>query len=144
MTTRKATNKIVIHCADTPADMDIGVDEIREWHQARDWSDIGYHLVIRRDGRIEFGRPLDQVGAHVAGHNSESVGICLVGGRGSNGQPQDNFTEEQGFSWLTTIEFLDQVYPGCEVLGHCDFPGVTKTCPNFDVREALRLSGIRK
>jgi hypothetical protein len=25
-------------------------------------------------------------------------------------------------------------FPGIEVIGHCDLPGVTKACPVFDVR----------
>ena len=32
MIERKETKYIVIHCADTPADMDIGVETIRKWH----------------------------------------------------------------------------------------------------------------
>jgi N-acetylmuramoyl-L-alanine amidase len=36
-------NKIVIHCADTFADMDIGAKEIDQWHRQRGWSEIDYH-----------------------------------------------------------------------------------------------------
>ena len=46
-------NLIVIHCSDTYARMDIGVNEIRQWHLQRGFNDIGYHYVIRRDGAIE-------------------------------------------------------------------------------------------
>jgi N-acetylmuramoyl-L-alanine amidase len=49
-------NLIVIHCSDTYARMDIGVNEIRQWHLQRGFNDIGYHYVIRRDGAIEQGR----------------------------------------------------------------------------------------
>jgi len=44
---------ITIHAAATTPSMDIGVKEIREWHLARGWRDVGYHFVIRRDGTLE-------------------------------------------------------------------------------------------
>jgi hypothetical protein len=47
---------IVVHCADTYADMNIGVEQIRKWHLKRGWNDVGYHYVIRRNGQIELGR----------------------------------------------------------------------------------------
>jgi N-acetylmuramoyl-L-alanine amidase len=58
-------NWLVIHTAATRPSMDIGAKEIRRWHKAKGWSDIGYHYVIRRDGRVEKGRPDARVGAHV-------------------------------------------------------------------------------
>ncbi|MCK5639702.1 MAG: N-acetylmuramoyl-L-alanine amidase [Gammaproteobacteria bacterium] len=125
---RKITHGI-IHCADTPADMDIGAKEIRDWHvNGNGWSDIGYHSVIRRDGTIEKGRDIDISGAHAKGHNKHSIGICLVGGMGGF-----NFTREQMKSLDYIISAMEKINPDIEILGHCDLPGVTKTCPNFDV-----------
>ena len=55
MTPRTKTDMIVIHCASTPASMDIGVKEIKKWHvEDNKWDDIGYHYVIRRDGTLEI------------------------------------------------------------------------------------------
>lgn len=125
----RAIDKIVIHCADTPSTMDIGVKEIRQWHvKERGWKDIGYHYVIRRNGTVEFGRDLEVVGAHVAGHNTHSIGICLVGGK-----PKANFTLEQWASLAKLVEGLKFTYKNAEVLGHCDLDK-NKTCPQFDVR----------
>ena len=60
MIKRNKTDTVVIHCADTPEDMDIGAEKIREWHtKERGWDDIGYHWVIRRDGTLDPGRPID-------------------------------------------------------------------------------------
>ena len=56
--------EIFIHCSATPPSMDISADDIRDWHLARGWSDIGYHAVIKRDGTIEAGRSEDRAGAH--------------------------------------------------------------------------------
>ena len=56
--------EIIIHCSYTPASMDTSVDEIRQWHKARGWRDIGYHYVIRRSGHVDLGRPISLAGAH--------------------------------------------------------------------------------
>ena len=74
-------NEIILHCSATPASMDIGAKEIRDWHvNGNHWRDIGYHWVIRRDGTVEKGRPEYQVGAHCLNHNANSIGVCMVGG----------------------------------------------------------------
>lgn len=127
-------NMIVIHCADTYARMDIGVREIREWHLARGFNDIGYHYVIRRDGIIETGRPLEKIGAHAAGYNSMSIGICYAGGRGDDGKPLDNRTSEQKQAMHDLVDSLKKQFPDAIVVGHCDLPGVHKSCPCFFVK----------
>jgi len=74
--------KLIIHCADTPPNMDVGAEEIRRWHvEGNGWSDIGYHYVIRRCGLIETGRDESTPGAHVRGHNTGSIGVCMVAAR---------------------------------------------------------------
>lgn len=125
----RSINLIVIHCADTPPSMDIGVKELREWHiKDRGWKDVGYHYVIRRNGVVEFGRNVEVVGAHAAGHNAHSIGICLVGGK-----PQANFTLEQWASLAKLVKGLKFTYKNAEVLGHCELDP-NKTCPQFDVK----------
>ena len=119
MKPRSKTEYIVIHCADTYETMDIGADDIRKWHvEERGWSDIGYHKVIRRDGTVETGRDIDVSGAHAAGYNSVSIGICLVGGRGENDEAEDNFTPQQWESLEELVDELQASYPDAEVLGH--------------------------
>ncbi len=124
---RDATDFIVVHCTATPADMDIGVEEIDRWHKERGWLGCGYHKVIRRDGTVENGRDIDTMGAHVRGFNSNSVGIALVG--------TDKFTSDQFSSLNKTIEDILDLYPESKILGHRDFPGVKKECPGFDVEK---------
>lgn len=126
-------NLIVIHCADTYARMDIGVKEIREWHLAKGFNDIGYHYVIRRDGTIEAGRPLEKPGAHAAGYNSQSIGICYAGGKGDNDKPEDNRTPVQKQTLHDLVNSLKQQFPQAKIVGHRDLPGVQKVCPCFSV-----------
>ena len=48
--------------------MDIGFEEINQWHRQRGWLSCGYHfIIIRRSGVIEDGRTTDAVGAHCRG-----------------------------------------------------------------------------
>lgn len=136
MKRRSKTEYIVIHCADTYERMDIGAADIRKWHvEERGWSDIGYHKVIRRDGTIETGRDIDVSGAHAAGFNAVSVGVCLVGGRGEDDEAENNFTPQQFESLQEVIDELWTKYPEAKVLGHRDLPDVQKQCPAFDVRD---------
>jgi N-acetyl-anhydromuramyl-L-alanine amidase AmpD len=133
---------LVVHCAATKPKMDVGAKEIRQWHLDKGWADIGYHYVIRRSGEVEKGR-LDEIpGAHVAGHNKNSIGICLVGGIDDDGHPEPNFTQEQFTALDLLLDELVVEYDLTEdaILGHRDFPGVGKACPSFDVRK-WRKSG---
>lgn len=126
-------NRIIVHCSYTPPSMDIGADEIRTWH-VRDngWKDIGYHYVIRRDGSIEKGRPVSVAGAHAAGHNHDSIGVCLVGGKkeGAN-QPDSNFTLKQWSELDFLLKAIRLVHGEIPVFGHRDFDS-GKTCPTFN------------
>ncbi len=138
---------IVVHGAWTGKTADIDVAEVRKWHVARGFSDVGYHFVIRRDGTIEEGRPIEKAGAHVKGHNATTVGVCLVGGRDDvpvkgattemakqELQWEFNYTEAQIFALIDVVALLKAEHPIKDVLGHRDFKGVTKRCPGFDVR----------
>lgn len=131
---RRKTDFIVIHSAATKPTMDIGLKEITKWHRDQGYTAIGYHFVIRRDGTVETGRPVDTIGAHVRGYNSTSVGICMVGGIDAKGKPENNYTPEQFETLKTLIKELSTTYKGAKVVGHRDFPGVAKACPCFDAQ----------
>ena len=145
MSDRKHTKFIVVHCSATPVTSDIGVDEIRDWHQAKGWDDVGYHSVIRRNGQIEYGRHFDAPGAHVKGKNYQSVGVCLVGGVDADGKAEANFTPDQFISLKAQLIVLKRSYPSAMILGHRDLSpdldgdGIIerhewlKECPCFDV-----------
>ena len=131
---RASTDYIAIHCSATKAGQDIGRADIDRWHRANGWNGIGYHFVIRRDGTIETGRPVDAIGAHVENYNSVAVGICMVGGIADNGKAENNFAEPQWVSLLATVKDLKRRYPYAVVQGHRDFPKVAKDCPSFDAK----------
>ena len=75
---RSATDAIIIHHVGN-TNRDVSAAEIHRWHRNNGWSGIGYHFVIRKDGTIERGRPMDMLGAHCYEHNWHTVGVNLVG-----------------------------------------------------------------
>lgn len=94
------------------------------------FSDIGYHYVITKDGVIHFGRPLHIPGAHAYPLNKRSIGICLTG--------RNDFTLDQFASLIILCDDLciefglnrEDIVPHNKI-------NPRKTCPNFDLDEAL-------
>lgn len=129
----RTINKVIWHCAATREGQDVKTATIRHWHvNDRGWSDIGYHFVIELDGSVHAGRPLIRTGAHVAGHNRHSIGICYVGGLDANGKPKDTRTEDQKKALYELTGRLLHRFPGATVHGHNEF--AAKACPCFDAR----------
>jgi N-acetylmuramoyl-L-alanine amidase len=131
--------KIILHCSATQEGKDYTAQEIREWHmrEPRLWSDIGYHFVIRNDdnGTIERGRPIERQGAHVRTENSDSVGICYIGGVDKDLKAKDTMTICQEESFLKLVESLRLIFgENLPVYGHNDFTD-RKECPSFKVSE---------
>ena len=136
---RKIT-EIIVHCSATPEGKHFTVDDIRKWHKAQGWSDIGYHYLIYLDGSIHNGRDVDIVGAHCSNHNSRSIGVCYIGGVEKDGKtPKDTRTPEQKDSLLYLLKELKRLYPNAWIYGHRDF--AAKACPSFDAfNEYLKLN----
>jgi len=126
-------SKIIIHCTATPEGRDISVDDIRQWHLDRGWSDIGYHYIIDIKGCLKEGRPVKRAGAHVRGHNKGSIGIAYVGGVDDNLSPKDTRTENQKGRLRSLILDLMDKYPEATLHGHNEFSN--KACPSFDVQK---------
>lgn len=127
----RTIKKLVVHTSDSPDNVDIGVAEVRSWHvekppKGNGWSDVGYHYIIRRDGKVETGRKEETVGSHVQGHNEDSIGICWIG--------RQYIGHNQYLSLVFEIKKLLKKYSlsADDVYGHCElFSG--KTCPNIDM-----------
>jgi N-acetyl-anhydromuramyl-L-alanine amidase AmpD len=134
-------NEIIVHCTATRPDWwetrttAQKVAEVRRWHiQDRGWSDIGYHFLIDRDGKVVAGRPLQTVGAHTQGHNTGTIGISLFGGHGSSATDAfaENYTPQQDKALRDLIAHLRVNYPSItKVSGHNEY--AQKACPGFSV-----------
>lgn len=177
LATQRFVNLVVLHCSATPSGRWLAgprgapgfreaADVIDGWHAARGFRrtdaaigrymhirpHIGYHFVVDVDGTIEGGRSLKEVGAHVQGYNSASVGVCLVGGA----ERDARYTAPQWEAAAALVRELckrlavPQTFPlyprrGGGVCGHRDLSPDTdgdgrirphewlKTCPGFDV-----------
>lgn len=127
----RAINEIIVHCSATAEGKDFTVADIKKWHLARGFSDVGYHYVIYRDGTIHKGRDESKIGAHCTGHNAHSIGVCYIGGCASDGKtPKDTRTEKQKTSLLSLLRELKKKYPKASIHSHKDY--TNKACPSFD------------
>jgi len=139
-----AVDEIIVHCAATRADWMAGrplaekVAEIRRWHRAKGWRDIGYHWIIDRDGKVLPGRPETAIGAHVASHNRGTIGICLLGGHGSSETDPfaRNYTPQQDITLRQMIAAIGLRTAIKRISGHNEY--AAKACPGFDVSTWLK------
>lgn len=128
-------NKITIHCSVTPNGKYIDPEIIRKDHvNNRGFDNIGYHVLIQPDGEVQAVRPLNEVGAHVAGHNTGNIGICLIG--------SEKFTIKQFDSLRYQIDSLIQCLSikKWEIYTHNMFDTAIKQgkkCPNIPINKAL-------
>lgn len=153
-------NLIVIHCSATPQGRQVTVYDIDRWHAERGFHrqaaavqafnsnlpHIGYHYLIDLKGDTYTGRGLDEIGAHVAGHNANSIGICMVG--------MNRFTTDQWTALRKLVTELQASYLSARICGHRDLSpdkngdGVIepqewlKDCPTFEVKSWL-LGGMQ-
>lgn len=138
-------NRIIIHCAATPNGRPIANSKetasqvIDRWHKdfgfARQQANlglfnpelrhIGYQYVIDIDGTLTTGRREGEVGAHVKGYNTGSIGICIAG--------TDKFTVKQWERLRALVKQLVHKYPQASLHGHREF--AAKICPGFDVKD---------
>lgn len=146
---KREITEIIVHCTATPKGQERTVDQIRAIHMApvskggRGWSDIGYHYLVYLDGSVHEGRDVDTIGAHCLYHNSNSIGVCYVGGVSnipnmaySQLPAEDTRTPEQKVALLSLLKELKRLYPKATIHGHRDF--ANKACPSFDATKEYR------
>jgi len=152
----RAIKFIVIHCSASKNGEPLPLTELDRWHKLRGFKrdpkligynspalkHIGYHYVVGHHGVVDGARGEREIGAHVAGFNANSLGICVVG--------TDAFSAAQWEALKNLVQGLLKRYPRAEVRGHRDFSpdqnrnGVIepfewlKTCPGFEVADWVR------
>ena len=124
---------IVIHCSATRAGRPYPAEQLERDHRARGFRTTGYHFYIRADGTTYHPRLLGEVGAHVKGLNSCSIGICYEGGLDASGRPADTRTPRQKERLRELLHILRRLYPHALITGHRQLaPQSGKACPCFD------------
>lgn len=124
---RKETKRIILHDSHTTPETNT-VGEVTRWDALmRDGAlqmgllDTGYHFIIDRNGDLILGREHSRIGTHTPGHNMDSLGICLIGGREENREGGiDNFTLKQRMTLFSTIFKMNGVYGELELKGHSE------------------------
>ena len=137
----RTVTRIVVHCSDSYFGDAALIDS---WHATRGWrspsgKSIGYHYVILNghkdhrlvydsllDGDVEAGRPLHEQGAHVAGANFDSIGVCLIGKDGL-------YTVEKIVQLRKFVRALMELYDISieQIFAHHELDSKGKTCPDF-------------
>ena len=125
---RDVTNGIVLHHA---AAEKCTADDIHAWHLNNGWAGIGYHFFVRKDGSIYRGRPIDTVGAHTYGENSETIGICFEGNFENEEMPQ-----KQIDAGVELVSWLLEIYPEItKITKHMDHNATACPGKNFPFDE---------
>jgi N-acetyl-anhydromuramyl-L-alanine amidase AmpD len=127
---------LTIHCAATPEGRVVKAAEVEAWDRAR-FNQPSYHWIVELDGTAHRSLQDGVRGAHVGKHNSGNIGVCYVGGCDIHMRPKDTRTQAQIAALKKLVRDYRAKYPGIIILGHRDWPGVSKACPSFDVKEWL-------
>jgi len=142
---KRYVHTLVWHCTATPEGKEFTRAQIKAMHLARGFTDIGYHKLIHLDGSVSEGRSEDQDGAHVSGHNRNTLGYSYVGGLDSAGKAKDTRTAAQKKTMIRLTKEAIARYGLGNVTGHRDLSpdkdhdGVVepfewvKICPCFSV-----------
>lgn len=145
-TNARRINKIILHCSATPEGEDYSVEQIRQMHLKRGFTDIGYHWYIGRDGTIYKGRDESKIGAHTTGQNAYSIGVCYCGGcpprsvKNWDRQGKDTRTPAQRAAIIKLCKELKSRYPSATIHGHNEF--ANKACPSFNVQKDSDLCAL--
>lgn len=126
------TEYIVLHHAAAEG----SAEAVHGAHLARGWSGIGYHFYVRLDGTVYAGRPLGTIGAHTAGYNSRSVGVCFEG----NFELR-SMTDAQLAAGRELLAYLRGLYPKARVVRHKDLDATACPGKNFPF-EAMTESPV--
>ena len=112
--------------------IEIDLERISDAHKDRGFAEVsrtncGYHYVVEADPvRVRLGRGIDRVGAHCKGHNSHSIGVCMIGSYEAEERPSPD-------QWAAAVGLcadLLRQFPEAKLYGHKELSPTL--CPGFD------------
>ncbi|MBC8427325.1 MAG: peptidoglycan-binding domain-containing protein [Proteobacteria bacterium] len=134
----RKVNRVFLHCSASDHENHDDVSVMRDWHvNGRKWSDVGYHLFIKKSGEIQKGRDLERIPCSARGHNTGTIAICC------HGLKKDKFTQKQFNSVYELCNQINIVYDG-RVSFHGHVEVANKSCPVYDYKGVLNLDGDGK
>lgn len=141
----RTVTSMIVHWTETHTNRNIGSEEINKYHLGLGIAGIGYHYVIRRDGSIQRGRPVNQDGEHTPDFNAKSIGVVFVGGINAptGTENSENFISAQSLT-RTQINSFDHLcraflnrFDDGYIFGHNDLDE-DEFDPGFDVIEYVK------
>lgn len=124
---RKITH-LVIHCTATPPTAEPEAI-LKYWKDHLKWKVPGYHRLVKADGQVLNLLDEEKIANGVAGHNKNSLHVSWIGGLHG-----DDRTMAQRKAIAAVLLTWLKKYPTAQIVGHRDFPGVRKACPQFDAK----------
>jgi len=110
------------------------IEWIRCGHRGRGFSDIGYHYIIDRSGRVWEGRNMRWQGAHVSKHNEQNIGILVMG----NFDIQKPSGDQLDGMRLQIRKLRDQYKViNSRVVTHREWAGARTACPGEHLQRAV-------
>lgn len=140
---KQVYNTVAIHHSAHLLASDETMKSIQNLHMRRNgWADIGYHYGIDRNGVIYEGRDIHARGASVAGYNTGTIGVVVMG----------NFEVDQPFeaqlaALQQVVNWLAATYELSHVAGHSEFNPET-VCPGRNLHiyldELAKSAGLQR
>jgi len=131
---RNITHIVVHHSATADTTLE-NFDAIFNYHtNVKGWRDIGYHAVcefVAGSTVAQYGRPEHVQGAHVAGFNDYTLGICIVG---NFSVTMPNVDLLRYAAWRVIAPWCVQYsIPVENIVGHSEVPGTDTECPGLNL-----------
>lgn len=101
---RETTKIVLVHFS---GDATLSYPQQKQRSLIEGVSEIGYHFIIERDGKLLMGRHQSKVGSHYQEHDAVSVGICVAAKR-------DDMSETQSMALTLLLDKLQKDYPSLE------------------------------
>lgn len=95
--------------------------------QSKGWGTGGYAEIILRDGTVQLCYDPNEITNGIAGHNSNTYHICVVG-NGSFTEVQERVWEERALFAMKRFELSVK-----DVKGHKEYTGASTACPGIDM-----------
>ncbi|NLH00770.1 MAG: N-acetylmuramoyl-L-alanine amidase [Clostridiales bacterium] len=123
LTPRKQTTHLILHHSATSS---ATTENIHAYHKSLGWAGIAYHFLVRKNGAVYAGRPIDMMGGHTKNYNHCSIGVCFEGNFDKEYMPDAQLESGQEL-----ISYLLTKYPSIITGQHKDFGKTNCAGANF-------------
>ena len=137
---RESTDYFIITCTGTKAAEKLSARDALVNDMREGWADAVCHYIIERDGKVTQMKKLTSKSPCVFLDNpafaktERAVLIKLVGGKGIDGKPANNFTKDQRRELLDLLIELHETYPPAKIVTIQDIDKRCKKPCKLDVK----------